>query len=107
MCTLSLHTSTSSGIIPSASTGVVLVEAMNIQSTQKNLQECAAAVAANPACGLEFSFAKKSGWCDCVPTGEGPCTYTAESGTAVYTLPSKPEIPTPAPSPAPPPAPPA
>jgi len=64
----------------------------NVYSTNKNnLQECAVSVAANTACGQEFSFGKRDGWCDCVPSGKGPCTYHTDSGTqanaySVYTL---------------------
>jgi len=64
----------------------------NVYSTKKNnLQECAAAVATNPKCGLEFSYGRKDHWCDCVPRGKGPCTYHTDSGTqfnaySVYTL---------------------
>lgn len=64
----------------------------NTYSVNKgNLQECAAYVAANTACGQEFSFGKRDGWCDCVPKSKGPCTFYTDSGTeanaySVYTL---------------------
>jgi len=68
----------------------------NVYSVNKpNVQQCAVSVASNPACGNEFSFGKKDGWCDCVPKGRGPCTFYRDSGTqqnaeAVYTIPANP-----------------
>jgi len=55
------------------------------------LQECAAAVVANPRCGLEFSSGKKDGWCDCVASGAGLCKFFTDANTklqpySVYTL---------------------
>jgi len=50
-------------------------------ANKPTVQACAAHVAAQPQCGQEFSYGGLDHWCDCVPSGKGPCTYYTDDGT--------------------------